>query len=53
MCVQELDAGAGLAWCTGPMGRELVEVGLLEPVMPGDHILVHAGTAIASLDRAP
>jgi hydrogenase maturation factor len=49
MCVAEVDAGAGLAWCTGPMGRELVEVSLLEPVMPGDRILVHAGTAIASL----
>lgn len=40
----------GLARCLGPEGPQTVEVGLLDSAMPGDRILVHAGTAIATLE---
>ena len=52
MTVLGLDAGEGLAWCCADEATaepELVEVSLLDEVRTGDHILVHAGTAIASL----
>jgi hydrogenase expression/formation protein HypC len=38
----------GLALCAGGDGaRTTVETALVEPVAPGDVLLVHAGTAIA------
>ena len=51
MTVLELDAEAGLAWCAAAVAAEpeLVEVSLVDPVARGDRILVHAGTAIATL----
>ena len=51
MTVLRLDAAPGLAWCASAGGAdaELVEVSLVDPVAPGDRILVHAGTAIAAL----
>jgi hydrogenase assembly chaperone HypC/HupF len=50
MTVVRVDADRGLALCADEEGeRHTVEVALVEPVNPGDHILVHAGTAIASL----
>jgi hydrogenase maturation factor len=51
MIVLRLDGAGGLAWCAadGSATHQLVEVGLIDPVTPGDRILVHAGTAIAAL----
>jgi hydrogenase maturation factor len=47
--VLEVDAERELALCadddTG--ARETVEIALVHPVVPGDELLVHAGTAIA------
>lgn len=47
MTVLALDAERGLALCTDPAGaRSSVETALVEPVAPGERLLVHAGTAI-------
>jgi hydrogenase maturation factor len=46
--VLEVDAARGLALCVGEgEARSSVETALVEPVAPGDTLLVHAGTAIA------
>ena len=45
----------GLAWCRedGPDARRVeVMTGMVEPVTPGDVLLVHAGTALRILDAA-
>ena len=39
----------GLARCTCPEGDELVEIALVGDVVPGDEVLVHAGTALVRL----
>jgi hydrogenase assembly chaperone HypC/HupF len=50
MTVVRIDAGRGLALCADEDGaRQTVETALVEPVAPGDTLLVHAGTAIARL----
>jgi hydrogenase maturation factor len=50
MTVVKVDAERGLALCNGEDGvRATVETALVEPVIPGDRLLVHAGTAIARL----
>ena len=50
--VIELD-GTGLALCEDEHGRRTdIEVALVAPVVPGDGVLAHAGTAIAKLDAA-
>ena len=50
MRVVRVDAGRGLALCATEDGeRSAVETALVEPVAPGDTLLVHAGTAIAKL----
>jgi hydrogenase maturation factor len=50
MTVVRVDADRGLALCADEEGaRHTVETALVEPVVPGDRILVHAGTAIAAL----
>jgi hydrogenase maturation factor len=42
----------GLAQCTDEHGRQdEVETALVSPVAAGDMVLVHAGVAIARLDR--
>ena len=47
MEVLRVDAGRGLALCAAEgEGRSTVETALVEPVEPGDRLLVHAGTAI-------
>jgi len=52
MSVMRLDEERGLALCADDDGSsETVEVDLVAPVAPGDRILVHAGTAIASLPQ--
>ena len=65
MIVLSLDAAPGLAWCSpalspgeastgleGVAESSLVQVDLLADVTPGERILVHAGTAIASVQAA-
>ncbi len=48
MEVISVDAERGLALCADPGAtRSTVETALVEPVAPGDRLLVHAGTAIA------
>ncbi len=48
MTVLRVDAARGLALCAGEAAeRATVETALVEPVAPGDLLLVHAGTAIA------
>ena len=50
MTVVRVDVDRGLALCADEEGaRHTVETALVEPVSAGDRILVHAGTAIASL----
>jgi len=50
MTVVRVDSARGLALCADEQGeRHTVETALVEPVGPGDRILVHAGTAIAAL----
>ncbi len=51
MTVIALDESRELALCTDASGaRSSVETALVDPVGPGDQLLVHAGTAIARLD---
>ena len=51
MTVVRVDLGRGLALCRGQDGASAtVETALVEPVLPGERLLVHAGTAIARLD---
>ena len=51
MQVVRLDEIRGLALCSHEDGkRETVEVALVEPVAPGDVLLVHAGTALTVLE---
>jgi hydrogenase maturation factor len=53
MVVLRIDSERGLALCADEEdGRHTVETALVEPVAPGDRLLVHAGTAIASLQEA-
>ena len=48
MTVVRVDAERVLALCEDAEGaRSAVEIALVEPVSPGDVLLVHAGTAIA------
>lgn len=55
--VVRVDTERELAICAAPEGRaresETVEIALVQPVSEGDVLLVHAGTAIASLGREP
>ena len=51
MIVVRIDRERGLALCDREDGgRASVETALVEPVAPGDRLLVHAGTAIGRLD---
>ena len=50
MTVLAVDEARGLALCDSGDRHESVEIALVAPVGPGDRILVHAGTAIASLE---
>ena len=50
MIVVEVDGEHGLALCSDEEGeRSMVETALVEPVVAGDRVLVHAGTAIVLL----
>ena len=51
MLVVRVDEPRSLALCEGEDGSRLtVEIALVGPVSEGDRLLVHAGTAIASLE---
>jgi hydrogenase maturation factor len=51
MTVVRVNPERGLALCRGHDGASAaVETALVEPVLPGDCLLVHAGTAIARLE---
>ena len=51
MEVLAVDGARGLALCAGHDGRRAsVEIALVDPLVPGDRLLVHAGTAIARLE---
>jgi hydrogenase maturation factor len=51
MEVERIDEARGLALCTAPDGsRTTVEIALVEPVTPGDRLLVHAGVALVGLE---
>jgi hydrogenase maturation factor len=50
MRVERVDADRGLALCADDQGaRSTVEIALVEPVVPGDRVLVHAGVALTGL----
>jgi hydrogenase maturation factor len=50
MTVLRVDGARGLALCQdGGGARSSVETALVEPVAPGDSLLVHAGTALVRL----
>jgi len=50
MTVLGVDGGRGLALCADAGGaHHTVETALVDPVAPGDALLVHAGTALARL----
>jgi hydrogenase maturation factor len=52
MRVVAVEQDSGLARCAAADGAtELVQIELVGPVDPGDELLVHAATAIATLDR--
>jgi hydrogenase maturation factor len=54
MVVVALDQSRGLALCDGGDDQRCtVETELVTPVALGDRLLVHAGTAIATLEHAP
>ena len=53
MRVVRIDERRGLALCAHEDGSsETVETALVDPVAPGDTLLVHAGTALARLEPA-
>jgi len=53
MTVIKVDRDRGLALCADDDGaRATVETALVEPIEPGERLLVHAGTAIAHVYRA-
>ena len=50
MTVMLVDEDRGLALCEDEAGaRSSIETALVEPVAPGDSLLVHAGTALVLL----
>ena len=51
MLVRRVDGDRGLALCAADDGStSTVEIALVEPVVPGDRLLVHAGVALVELD---
>ena len=50
MRVERVDEPRGLALCLAADGSQsTVEIALVEPVAPGDRVLVHAGVALTGL----
>jgi hydrogenase maturation factor len=54
MEVVKIDPDRGLALCADPRGqRSSVEIALVEPVVCGELLLVHAGTALGRAAGSP
>ncbi len=52
MCIVALDEERGLALCETEAGaRSSVEILLVAPVLVGDSVLVHAGTALRKIEE--
>jgi hydrogenase maturation factor len=52
MRVLRIDDDRGLALCADDDGaKSTVEIALVEPVAPGDSVLVHAGVALVTLEQ--
>ena len=52
MRVVHVDAGSGLALCEDEAGAQrTVEIGLIDPVDAGDHVLVHADVALSTVNE--
>jgi len=52
MRVVRVDEARGLALCADASDRrETVEIALVDPVAPGDGLLVHAGTALTRIEE--
>ncbi len=50
MVVERVDGDRLMALCAAEDGsKSSVEIALVEPVEPGDSLLVHAGTALVKL----
>jgi hydrogenase assembly chaperone HypC/HupF len=53
MRVLRIDTERGLALCVDEDGdKSSVEIALVDPVAPGDSVLVHAGVALVTLEQA-
>ena len=53
MRVLRIDAERALALCVDDDGdKSTVEIALVDPVAPGDSVLVHAGVALVTLEQA-
>jgi hydrogenase maturation factor len=53
MRVLRIDRARGVALCEAvDARRSTVDVALVEPVHPGDSVLVHAGVALVTLEEA-
>ena len=51
MRVERIDPDRGLALCAADDGsKSTVEIALVDPVAPGDRLLVHAGVALVGLE---
>ena len=54
MTVLKIDDDRALALCAADDGsKSSVEIALIDPVEPGDSLLVHAGVALVKLGRSP
>jgi hydrogenase assembly chaperone HypC/HupF len=52
MRVLRIDDDRGLALCADDDGaKSTVEIALVEPVAPGDSVLVHAGVALVTIEQ--
>jgi hydrogenase maturation factor len=51
MQVERVDEARSLALCAAEDGsKSTVEIALVEPIGPGDRLLVHAGVALVELE---
>ena len=54
MTVLKVDEDRSLALCENEEGeKSSVEIALVEPIQPGDALLVHAGVALVRLEKRP
>jgi hydrogenase maturation factor len=54
LTVVAVDNAAGLGLCAAEDGaRHTVELSLVDGIEPGERVLVHAGVALARLEKGP